>query len=126
VSAPPAGAERAAPPSDAAALRAEHDALAVELATRRSIDLLRRVAYSGFAAFITAGLSAKLAFDRWFSLRPSRFKGPPVWFFCAVGVTVVLFALAAVWLTRSLRLQRVENARFARMRELRERLELDP
>ncbi len=108
------------------ALRAEHDDLARRLSVRRSIDVMRRFAYTAFAAFITAGLSAKLAYDRWFSIRPNRFKGPPVYFFIALAVTIVLAAVAAVLLIRARRLMRGEDELFARMRALRDQLELDP
>lgn len=112
--------------SDERALREEHDALAAALAARSSIDHARRGAYLGFAALIAAGLSAKLAFDRWFSTRVTRFRGPPVFFYVAAVVTLVLVAAAAVEAVRSRRLMREEDARFARLQELRRRLELDP
>jgi hypothetical protein len=41
-------------PSD---LRREHDALAARLEARRSIDLVRRCAYSGFAGFVASGIA---------------------------------------------------------------------
>jgi hypothetical protein len=107
-------------------LRAEHDALAERLAARRSIDLVRRGAYTGFAGFIAVGLAAKLAYDRWFSIRLTRFKGPPVFFFTAAAIAAVLVALAVYFLLRARRLMREEDAQFARMSELRRRLELDP
>jgi len=115
----------AARPSDAA-LRAEHDALAAALATRASIDHARRSAYLGFSTFIVAGLAVKLAFDRWFSTRVTRFRGPPVFFYVALTGAVILLALTLIEVIRSLRLMRAEDARFARLRELRRRLELDP
>ncbi len=89
---------------DRARLRREHDALAEQLATRRSIDLVRRGAYTGFAAFIAGGLSVKLAYDRWFSTRVARFRGPPVYFFVALAATLVLVALAARYFVRARRL----------------------
>lgn len=107
-------------------LRAEHDALASRLAARRSIDLVRRGAYTAFAGLISVGLSIKLAVDRWFSVRPTRFKGPPVFFFAALAVALVLVVLAAVAFARARRLMRGEDAEFARLRALREQLELDP
>ena len=107
-------------------LRAEHDALAERLAARRSIDIARRGAYAGFAAFIAVGLSAKLAFDRWFSVSLKRFKGHPVFFYAALAVAIVLASLAAVQFARARRLMRAEDASFARLLELRQRLELDP
>jgi hypothetical protein len=110
----------------AADLRAEHDALAERLGARRSIDLLRRAAYTGFAGFIASGLAVKLAYDRWFSLRLTRFKGPPVFFFVALALAVVLVAACAALVVRARRLMRAEDGEFARMQELRSRLELDP
>ncbi len=111
---------------DAAALRAEHDALAQELAARRSIEVARRGAITGFAGLIATGLAVKLAFDRWFSTRALRFKGPPVYFFAALALALVLLGVAAIAFTRARRLMRTEDALFQRMRELRDRLGLDP
>lgn len=108
------------------ALRAEHDELARGLAVRRSIDVMRRFAYTAFTAFITAGLSGKLAFDRWVSIRPNRFRGPPVYFFIALAITVVLVVISVVLLNRARRMMRGEDVLFARMREIRDQLELDP
>lgn len=108
------------------ALRVEHDGLAERLAARSSIDLVRRGAFTGFAGFIVSGLTLKLGFDRWFSTRPTRFKGPPVFFFCALALALVLVSFAAWHLVHARRRMRVEDAQFARMRELRSRLELDP
>jgi hypothetical protein len=111
---------------DSAALRREHDALAERLAARRSIDEMRKAAYAAFFGFIAAGLSSKLAWDRWFSERLTRFKGPPVFFFVALGVTVVLLVLAARAFARARRHMRAEDEDFARLRALRARLGLDP
>jgi hypothetical protein len=113
-------------PAEDARLRAEHDDLAARLAARASIDQVRRGAYVGFAGLIAAGLSVKLAYDRWFSTRAIRFKGPPVYFFAALVVALVLLGIAAVAFARARRLMRTEDALFRRMRELRDRLELDP
>jgi hypothetical protein len=107
-------------------LRAEHDALAERLAARRSIDLVRRGAYAGFAGFVASGLAVKLAFDRWFSLRPTRFRGPPIFFFVALAAALVLGVIAAASLARARRIMRAEDAEFARLQALRARLELDP
>ena len=107
-------------------LRAEHDALAERLAARRSIDLVRRGAYIGFGGFIATGLTVKLGFDRWVSTRATRFRGPPVYFFIALAVALVLVALALFFFVRARRHMREEDAQFARMRELRRTLELDP
>jgi hypothetical protein len=112
--------------SDAVELRREHDRLAEQLSARRSIDLLRGTAYAGFAGLITSGLSAKLAYDRWFSVRVTRFKGPPVYFLIALVVTVILVVVAAVLFARARRFMRSEDVQFARLRQLRARLGLDP
>jgi hypothetical protein len=114
------------PQEDLAALRREHDDLAQRLAARRSIDEMRKAAYAGFFGFIATGLSAKLAWDRWFSERLTRFKGPPVYFFIALAVTCVLLVFAARAYARSRRFMLVEDVAFARMKELRARLRLDP
>ncbi len=115
--------ERPAP--GARALRAEHDRLAERLASRRSIDLVRGGAYSGFIGLIGAGLAAKLAFDRWWSQSARRFTGPPVWFLLALAAAAVLLTLAVVLLVRARRLMRGEDADFARLRALRRELGLD-
>jgi hypothetical protein len=111
---------------DPGALRREHDRLAAQLEARRSIDLVRRGAYSGFAGFLASGVAVKLAYDRWFSVRPTRFRGPPVYFFAALSVAIVLVVAAVVLVAKARRLMRAEDQLFARMRALRDRLELDP
>jgi hypothetical protein len=112
------------PSDEVGVLRAEHDELATRLAHRRSIDEARKAVYTGFFGAIAVGLSAKLAFDRWLSTRVTAFKGPPVFFFCAVAVAAVLLALAATWWLRARRHMRTEDALFARFQELRARLGL--
>ncbi len=106
-------------------LRAEHDALAARLESRRSVDLVRRGAYGGFLALIGTGLAIKLAYDRWLSVRATRFKGPPVFFYAAALVAALLVAFTAWNLVRAVRLMRQEDADFARLRELRSQLGLD-
>ncbi len=113
-------------PESISELRAEHDSLAEGLAARRSIDLVRRGAYTGFVGFLAAGMAVKLAYDRWLSTKVTRFRGPPVFFFSALALTLVLLSLAAWVFLRARRHMREEDAQFARMRELRRRLELDP
>jgi len=108
------------------ALRAEHDALAESLAARRSIDHVRKGVYGGFAGLLVTGLAVKLAFDRWFSLRVTRYRGPPVFFFIALAVAVPLLAFGAWQLLRARGLMREEDERFARLRALRLELGLDP
>jgi uncharacterized membrane protein len=116
----------AAARAEDAELRAEHDALAASLAARASIDHARRGAYLGFATLIVLGLSVKLAFDRWFSTRVTRFRGPPVFFYVAASLAAVLLVLTVAEAVRARRLMRAEDVRFARLQELRRRLELDP
>jgi hypothetical protein len=108
------------------ALRAEHDVLAEKLAVRRSVDAVRRAAYSGFGAVIASGLATRLAWDRWFSTRVTRFRGPPIYLSLALAASLVLGAVAALLWLRARRLMRAENADFARFRALRELLDLDP
>jgi len=108
-------------------LRAEHDAVAERLASRRSIDHVRRGAYAAFLSLLTAGLAGKLAYDRWFSVRVTRFQGSPAYFFLAAAAAAALLVAFTAWsLGRAARLMRTEDADFARLRELRARLGLDP
>jgi hypothetical protein len=114
---------------DPATLRVEHDALAQKLEIRHSIDELRVAAYAGFASVISLGLALKFAWDRW---GWSKLTKPPV-----RGRYPLLF-LAALLLfgglgyvtIRALRRARVhraeEEALYARFRELRQVLRLDP
>ncbi len=105
--------------------RAEHDALAERLAVRRSVDHWRKAAYGAFLSTVLAGMAAKLAYDRWWSTRATRFRGPPIFFFAAVALALGALAYVAVQARRARRLRRGEEAEFARFRELRERLGLD-
>ena len=111
---------------DVAALRREHDELAGRLAARRSIDEMRKAAYASFFGLVSTGLSVKLAWDRWYSERLVRFEGPPLFFFIAVAVTAVVLAFATAAFVRARRHMRREDQEFARLRELRARLRLDP
>jgi len=49
----------------AGALRAEHDALAERLGTRRSVDRMKEGGLLGFFSVIAFGMTCKLAWDRW-------------------------------------------------------------
>ncbi len=114
---------------DAAALRAEHDALGERLAARRSIDELRRALYLLFFGLVSVGLTVKLAWDRWGVLKPGVVRkahaGPPLFFLLATVLTVALLALAIRGLVRARALMRDEDALFVRFRALRQRLGLD-
>jgi hypothetical protein len=121
--------ETASHPQDPAVLRAEHDALAARLEIRHSIDHVRRGAYEGFAAVIGFGLAVKLAWDRWGTPAPGVVRkiptGPPLFFYLAVVVAVVLVVLTVRELVRARRLMREEDALFARLVALRGALGLE-
>ena len=111
-------------------LRAEHDDLARQLEIRTSIDALRTGLLRTFFGLIAAGLSVKLAWDRWGVLKPGVVRklhaGPPLFLWIATAVTIVLLVLGIVSLLRARRLGRHEDRLFARYRELRSKLGLDP
>ena len=107
------------------ALRAEHDQLARKLATRRSIDQVRRGAWASFLLVITAGLAGKLAWDRWGSTHPRAFKGPPALFFLALAAALACLAVALTAFRRARRLMRQEDQEFARLRALRRELGIE-
>jgi hypothetical protein len=121
------------PATDPAALRAEYDALASRLASRASIDLVKRAAILGFVAFIAFGLSAKLAFDRWAPEswwpdgvpRPEPYPGAPLFFLLAAIATGALVAFSVRDVVRARRLMREEEALFARLLALRSALGFD-
>lgn len=115
--------------SDDAALRAEHDELAKKLGTRRSIDELRGAAYSGFAAALSLGLTAKVSWDRWgWSKLP---KPPPRGRYPVLPILAfLLFATLLALTIRYVRRARARGAEEAllitRFEELRRELRLDP
>jgi ABC-type multidrug transport system fused ATPase/permease subunit len=116
------------PAQDPAALRAEHDALAARLAVRTSVDEVQRGGVLTFFTVIALGMSIKFAWDRWGWLAvntPRPPPGYPLWFLLAALVTLVLLAVAVRAFRRAAALRRQEDSLFARMRELRARLELD-
>jgi heme exporter protein D len=110
-------------------LRAEHDALAEALAVRTSIDWARRAFYELFFGLLFVGLTVKLAWDRYGTVRPGAvrkpFTGPPVFLWIAGAVTVVLLLLAIRSFARARSLGRAEDTKWARYRELRAALGLD-
>ncbi|HSN15514.1 MAG TPA: hypothetical protein VLT61_12850 [Anaeromyxobacteraceae bacterium] len=110
------------------ALRAEHDVLAEQLRTRRSVDEWRLAAYTGFASALSFGLTVKFAWDRWgWSKLP---KPPPRGRYpILVILACVLFAVLLWVTTRAVARARVHRAReerlIARFEELRRTLRLD-
>lgn len=112
------------------ALRAEHDALARRLEARISIDHLRAGLQRIFVGLIAAGVTVKLGWDRWGTLKPGvvrkAMEGRPLFLWLATAVTLVLLVLGLVSLLRARRLAREEDRLFARFRELRGRLGLEP
>ncbi len=123
-------AQQTPPEADPVALRAEHDVLATQLESRRSIDVGRRGAYLLFAGLIGVGASITLAWDRWGPVKAGvvrRVTGKrPLFLYVAMAVTVILLGLAIRAFQRSRALMREEDRLYARYRALRERLRLDP
>ena len=115
-------------PGEEAALRAEHEELARRVAARTSIDDVRRGAYASFALFVSTGLAAKFAWDRWgWGPRPARAPGRyPILFLLAAGVALVLAVVTVRAFVRARRTMRVEDRDFARLREIRARLGIEP
>jgi hypothetical protein len=109
------------------ALRAEHDELAGRVATRRSIDDVRKGAYASFALLMSAGLSVKFAWDRWgWAPRPAKPMGRyPLLFLGAVGLSVVLGFVAVAAFRRARRAMKGEDRDFGRLREIRRQLGMD-
>ena len=115
-------------PTDPAALRAEHDALAEGLAVRTSVDHVQRGGVLTFFTVLSFGMSAKLAWDRWGWLPPHRAPpepGPPMFFLIALALSLVLLTLAVRAFRRAAVLRHDEDARFHRLLALRARLGLD-
>ena len=112
---------------DEAVLRAEHDVLAGRVATRRSIDDVRRGAYATFGLVMSAGLTLKFAWDRWgWGPPPVRPPGRfPLLFLGALAISVFLASIAAIAFRRARRAMQVEDRDFARLREIRARLGID-
>jgi hypothetical protein len=118
-----------APTGAADPLRAEHDALAARLAVRRSVDELRTAAYEGFATILAIALAAKFAWDRWGWSRLPRppLRGRyPLLFLAAALLAVVLGTLTVCALRRARAHRDEEERLYARFRELRAALRLDP
>ncbi len=117
-------------PATRETLRAEHDALAERLSVRASVDEIRRGLYLIFFGLLSVGLTVKLAWDRWGTLRPGVVRkahaGPPLFLWVATAIALVLLLLAIRSFARGRRLMREEDALFARYRRLRGVLELEP
>lgn len=113
-------------PGHDAALRAEHDAIAARLAARRSIEQVRRGAWAAFLALTGAGLAFALAYTRWGATGPRGAQGPPTLFVLALVAALAGLSVAARAFAGARRLMRGEDRDFARLRELRVRLGLDP
>ncbi len=112
------------------ALRAEHDALARELAVRPSVDVLRRAWVQGFLCLTCAGLAWALLWDR-YGKTPTEFALQHTTFFhvgwiVAALAAATLFGFFVASLRRWRRMAREEDRRFARLRELRRALGIDP
>jgi hypothetical protein len=110
------------------ALRAEHDALAEKLQTRRSVDEIRAAAYVGFAAALSFGLTLKFAWDRWgWSKLPK--PTPRGRYPILVVIALALFAVLLGYTIRAVRRARAhrreEGRLIARFEELRRTLRLD-
>jgi hypothetical protein len=115
-------------PQELAALRAEHDALAEQLAVRPSVDRMKEGGVLTFFTVVTLGMSAKLAWDRWGWVpvhTPKPPPGPPMYFLVALAIGLVLLGFAARAFRRAAVLRRGEDALFARLLALRAALGLD-
>ena len=109
------------------ALRAEHDELAGRVATRRSIDDVRKGAYASFALVVSTGLSVKFAWDRWgWGPRPAKPMGRyPLLFLAAAGLSLLLAFVAVAAFRRARRGMKGEDRDFGRLREIRRMLGMD-
>jgi hypothetical protein len=117
-------------PTSTDALRAEHDALARQLASRASVDALRRALGLGSLGFLSGGVCWAILWDR-YGAQPSAFAVEHGALFhagyvAAAVVALTLFALTGVILARWRRLARREDAQFARLLELRRAVGIDP
>ncbi len=111
-----------------AALRAEHDRIAEEIGTRRSVDHVQTGGVLAFFSFIGAGMTAKLAWDRWGWLpvnKPPAPPGIPMWFMLALLAAAVLIGFTIREFRRAAALRAVEEAKFHRLLALRKELGLD-
>jgi hypothetical protein len=110
------------------ALRAEHDRIAEEIGTRRSVDHVQTGGVLAFFSFISVGLTLKLAWDRWGWLpvnKPAPPPGVPMWFLMALVLAAVLVGFTVREFLRARVLRAVEAEKFERLLALRRELELD-
>lgn len=115
-------------PDEAAALRAEHDALIEQVSTRASVDRMKEGGVLTFFTVISLGMTAKLAWDRWGWLPANKPKPEghyPLWFLLGALLTLVLLRYAVRQFQRAQALRREEAVLFDRLQALRARLELD-
>jgi hypothetical protein len=113
---------------DLVALRAEHDRIAEEIGTRKSVDHVQNGGVLAFFAFISVGLTVKLAWDRWGWLpvnKPPPPPGMPMWFAMAMVLAIVLIAFTVREFVRASACRAVELEKFERLKALRRVLELD-
>jgi hypothetical protein len=109
-------------------LRAEHDRIAEEIGTRRSVDHVQTGGVLAFFSLIASGLTAKLAWDRWGWLpvdKPKPPPGVPAWFLMALAMAAVLIGFTVREFIRARALRAVEEEKFQRLLALRRELELD-
>lgn len=115
-------------PDEAAALRAEHDALIERVSTRASVDRMKEGGVLTFFTVISFGMTAKFGWDRWGWLpahKPKPEGHYPLWFLLAALVTLVLLRYAVRQFLQARALRREEAVLFERLKALRARLELD-
>jgi hypothetical protein len=114
-------------PAEEASLRLEHDDLAGRVATRRSIDDVRKGAYASFALVMTTGLSVKFAWDRWgWGIRSTKPVGRyPLLFLGALALSLFLAFVAVAAFRRATRAMKDEDNDFGRLRDIRRQLGMD-
>ena len=106
----------------------EHDRLAEKVATRASIEHVRRSAYGSFFSVVVGGLAIKFAWDRWGwgpHRAPIRTRFPLL-FFLSLALAVASAWFATGEFLRARRIMKTEDEDFTRLRELRERLGMNP
>jgi uncharacterized membrane protein YbhN (UPF0104 family) len=110
-------------------LRAEHDALARTLEARASILEVRRASIALFVGLLGVALTGKLGWDRWGIQSPGHAPvpqhGPALHVWISMAVAVALLAWSIAGFVRARRLLALEDASFARFRELRRALGYD-